>query len=174
MPVVNSDFLPQFSRLKGKKALLLFPMKDKIKRKHHQSPELSKKKEPQWTFHFGVVAVEKLTCCQRYSLKHRKRKNTLVLSLSCHSTVWLWLSLDRNLGKPTEIQLGTTWWFSWQKTILISEPKWKGVWKVVSTFQSVLCWRSTWALKRCLMSVHHTQRIWPVQLLNICSYISRQ
>ena len=79
MPVVNSDFPPQLSRLKGKKAWLLFPKKDKIKRKHHQSPELSKKKEPQWTFHFGVVAVEKLTCCQRYSLKHRERKNTLIL-----------------------------------------------------------------------------------------------
>lgn len=80
MPVVNSDFPPQLSRLKGKKAWLLFPKKDKIKRKHHQSPELSKKKEPQWTFHFGVVAVEKLTCCQRYSLKPRERKNTLILS----------------------------------------------------------------------------------------------
>ena len=70
MPVVNSDCPPQL--------WLLFPKKDKIKRKHHQSPELSKKKEPQWTFHFGVVAVEKLTCCQRYSLKHRERKNTLI------------------------------------------------------------------------------------------------
>lgn len=62
--MVNSDSPPQLPRLKGKKPLLFLLRKEKIKRKHHQSPEAIAIQEtasivgiPFWSSSHGKVAL---------------------------------------------------------------------------------------------------------------------